>query len=199
MAQIDTAGIEGFDSMTADEKVSALLAFQYDDGAEKLKAAEAETAKWKAASDKASSEAAGYKKQLNASKSEEERAKIETEETMKAMQEELAALRQEKKISDAKTVFLGGGFDEATAADAATAFVESDIAKMSAALKKYREAIEIQTKSKLMDSSPKPDGGYPEDAADGKDVASTIAESLGKVRAEQQKTARGILDKYTRR
>lgn len=199
MAQIDTAGIEGFDSMTADEKVSALLAFRYDDGAEKLKEAEDRAAKNKAAFDKAASEAANFKKQLNAKLSDEERAKQENESALKAMQEELAALRQEKKISDAKTVFLGGGFDEATAADAATAFVESDIAKMSSALKKYRDAIEIQTKSKLMDSSPKPDGGYPEDAADGKDVASTIAESLGKVRAEQQKTARGILDKYTRR
>ena len=62
MAQIDTSGIENFDSMTADEKVSTLLAFLYDDGAEKIKAAEENAAKMKAAFDKASSEAAGYKK-----------------------------------------------------------------------------------------------------------------------------------------
>ena len=59
MAQISTESIEGFDTMTADEKVTALLAFQYDDGAEKIKAAEENAAKMKAAFDKASSEAAG--------------------------------------------------------------------------------------------------------------------------------------------
>ena len=198
MAQIDTAGIEGFDSMTADEKVSALLAFQFDDGADKLKAAEENAAKLKAAMDKATSEAAGYKKQLNAKLSDEERAKQENESAMKAMQDELAALKQEKRISDAKTVFLGGGFDETTAADAANAFVEADLTKMSAALKKYRDAIETTTKSRLMAENPKPDSGDSNDA-DGKDDATKLAESLGKMRAEQQKQAKAILDKFTRR
>lgn len=196
MAQIDTSGIENFDSMTADEKVSALLSFQYDDGTEKIKAAEENAAKMKAAFDKASSEAAGYKKQLNASKSEEERAKIETEETMKAMQEELAALRQEKQISTAKAAFLGGGFDDANATDAANAFIAGDIEKMSAALKKFRESIEVSTKSKLMGSNPKPESGAKTDD-DGAD--NNIAVQLGKERAEREKKAQTILDQYTRR
>ena len=198
MATINTESINGFDTMTADEKVSALLAFQYDDGAEKLKALEADVAKWKASSDKASSEAAGYKKQLNASKTEEERAKIETEETLKAMQEELESLRQEKKMSEAKTIFLGGGFDEATAADAANAFITGDIEKMSAAVKKFRESIEVQTKSRLMDENPTPEsGGKSDDSADdGKD---SLAAQIGKMRSEQAKKAQSILEKYTRR
>ncbi len=198
MAQIDTASIEGFDAMTADEKVSALLAFQYDDGAEKLKAAEDNAARMKAAFDKASSEAAGYKKQLNASKTEEERAKIEAEETMKAMQERLAEFEKREKISTAKSVFLGGGFDEATAADAADAFTTGDIDKMSAALKKYRVSIEAQIKSSLMDSNPKPDGGEEPDGAD-KDDNVSIATQLGKARAETAKKAQSILEQYTRR
>ena len=198
MPQIDTSGIENFDSMTADEKVTALLAFQYDDGTDKLKAAEDNAAKLKAAMDKAASEAAGYKKQLNARLSDEERTKQESEAAMKAMQDELAALKQEKRLSDAKTMFLGGGFDEATAADAATAFVESDSEKMSAALKKFREAIVTQTKSALMDASPKPDSASQDDA-DGKDDATKLAESLGKMRSEQTKKAQTILDQYTRR
>lgn len=198
MAQIDVSAIENFDSMTAEEKVTALLGFQFDDGADKLKAAEENAAKLKAAMDKASSEAAGYKKQLNAKLSDEERAKQENESAMKAMQDELAALKQEKRISDAKTVFLGGGFDETTAADAANAFVEADLTKMSAALKKYRDAIETATKSRLMAENPKPDSGDSNDA-DGKDDATKLAESLGKMRAEQQKQAKAILDKFTRR
>lgn len=196
MAQIDTSGIENFDSMTADEKVSALLAFQYDDGTDKIKAAEETAAKMKAAFDKASSEAAGYKKQLNATKSEEERAKIETDETIKAMQEELATLRQEKKISAAKAAFLGGGFDDANATDAANAFIAVDIEKMSAALKKFRESIEVSTKSKLMGSNPKPESGGKTDD-DGAD--NNIAVQLGKERAERAKKAQSIIKQYTRR
>jgi hypothetical protein len=196
MAQIDTSGIENFDSMTAEEKVSALLAFQYDDGTEKLKALEADVAKWKASSDKASSEAAGYKKQLNASKSEEELKRQESEETLKAMQEKLAEYEQREKISTAKAAFLGGGFDETTAADAANAFITGDIEKMSAAVKKFRESIEVSTKSKLMGSNPKPESGAKTDD-DGKD--DSIAAQLGKERAERAKKAQSILDQYTRR
>lgn len=194
---IDTSSIAGFDSMTADEKVSALLAFQYDDGAEKLKAAEDNAAKMKAAFDKASSEAAGYKKQLNATKTEEELKRQETEEALSAMQAQLAEYQKREKISTAKSVFLGGGFDEATAADAANAFTEGDIEKMSAALKKYKATIEAQIKSSLMDSNPKPDGGDAVETDNGNEVS--VAEQLGKVRAEQEKKAQSILDQYTRR
>lgn len=193
---IDTSSIAGFDTMTADEKVTALLAFQYDDGTDKIKAAEENAAKMKAAFDKASSEAAGYKKQLNATKSEEERAKIETDETIKAMQEELATLRQEKQISTAKAAFLGGGFDDANATDAANAFIAGDIEKMSAALKKFRESIEVSTKSKLMGSNPKPEsGGKTDDAG----TDNNIAVQLGKERAERAKKAQSIIEQYTRR
>ena len=196
MAQIDTAGIENFDSMTADEKVAALLAFEYDDGTDKIKAAEEKAASMKAAFDKASSEAAGYKKQLNATKTEDELKRQESEETLKAMQEKLAEYEQREKISTAKAAFLGGGFDETTAADAANAFITGDIEKMSAAVKKFRETIEVNTKSKLMGSNPKPEsGGKTED--DGKD--DSIAVQLGKARAEQAKKAQSILESYTRR
>jgi hypothetical protein len=196
MAHIDTSGIENFDSMTADEKVTALLAFRYDDGTDKIKAAEENAAKMKAAFDKASSEAASYKKQLNASKSEEELKRQESEETLKAMQEKLAEYEQREKISTAKAAFLGGGFDETTAADAANAFITGDIEKMSAAVKKFREFIEVSTKSKLMGSNPKPESGAKTDD-DGTD--NNIAVQLGKERAERAKKAQSILDQYTRR
>ena len=196
MAQIDTAGIENFDAMTADEKVAALLAFQYDDGTDKIKAAEENAAKMKAAFDKASSEAAGYKKQLNATKTEDELKRQESEETLKAIQAELAEYKQREQISTAKAAFLGGGFDETTAADAANAFITGDIEKMSDAVKKFRESIEVITKSKLMGSNPKPESGG-ETKDDGKD--DSIAVQLGKARAETAKKAQEILESYTRR
>ena len=113
------------------------------------------------------------------------------------MQAQLAEYQKREKISTAKSVFLGGGFDEATAADAADAFTEGDIEKMSTALKKYRATIESQIKSSLMDSNPKPDGGDAVDADNGNEVS--VAEQLGKARAEQAKKAQSIIDQYTRR
>lgn len=159
MAKIDTSGIENFDTMTADEKVAALLAYQYDDGSEKLKAAEADAAKWKAASDKASSEAAGYKKQLRDKLTDEERTKQETNDTLEAMKAKLAEYEQREKISSAKAVFLGGGFDEKTATDAANAFISGDIEKMSAAVKAFRESTVANAKSELLADTPRPEGG----------------------------------------
>ena len=67
---------------------------------------------------------------------------------------------------------------------------------MSAALKKFRESIEVSTKSKLMGNNPKPESGAKTDD-DGKD--DSIAVQLGKERAERAKKAQSILDQYTRR
>lgn len=196
MPTIDSGNIENFASMTAEEQVKALLSYEFDDGAAKLKEAEEKAAKQKAALDKAASEAANYKKQLNAKLSDEERVKQENDEVIRAMQEKLAEYELRDKVSTAKAAFLGGGFDEESAKVAADAFVNADIEKMSTALKTYRESIEKAAKAKLMGESPKPDGGYPDDSDSGKDDATKIAETLGNMRAEQNKTSRAILDKY---
>lgn len=198
MPNIDTSMIDGFDSMSADEKVSALLAFQYDDGAEKVKAAEDNAAKMKAAFDKAASEAAGYKKQLNATKSAEELAKQETADAIKAMEDKIAEYEKRERLSNAKTMFLGSGFDEQTSNDAAAAFIAGDNEKMSAALKKFREQIVTATKSSLMSSNPKMECGQNDDS--GSDSGNTnIAEQLGKAREELAKKSQSTLDYYTRR
>lgn len=198
MAQINTESIENFDAMSPEEKVTALLGYQFDDGADKVKAAEENAAKMKAAFDKAASEAAGYKKQLNATLSDDEKKRNEDAEIRKQLEERLAEFEQRERISTAKAAFLGGGFDEATAADAANAFIAGDIEKMSAAVKKYRESIEVQTKSRLMDSNPKQDAGSKADDSKKSD-AENIASKIGKLRADEMKKAQEILEKYTRR
>ena len=159
MAKMDTATIDGFDGMTPEQQIQALLGFEFDDGADKIKAAEENAAKMKAAFDKASSEAASYKKQYNAKLTDDERQKQESEAALKAMQERLAEYEKRDKISTAKATFLGAGFDEKSASDAADAFVSGDIDAISTALKSYRSAIEKQAKSSLMAGNPKPDGG----------------------------------------
>lgn len=151
MAKIDTATISGFSEMTPEQQVQALLGFEYDDGSETA-------AKLKAAVDKASSEAAGYKKQLNARMSEDERKQQENDATMAALREKVEEYEKRDRISTAKAAFLSAGFDEAAATAAAEAFTNGEIEGLSTALKTYRAAIETATKSSLMAGNPQPTG-----------------------------------------
>ena len=155
MGKIDKASIEGFDTMSPEQQVAALLAYEYDDGADKLKAAEESAAKLKAAVDKASSEAAGYKKQLNARMSDEEKGAA----ALKAMEERLAEYEKRDKINTAKAAFLAAGFDESAAEKAAVAFIGGDIEALSPALKGFRSSVETSLKAKLVDETPRPEGG----------------------------------------
>lgn len=151
MAKIDTASISGFEDMTPEQQVQALLGFEYDDGSETA-------AKLKAAVDKASSEAAGYKKQLNAKLSDDERKQQENDAALAALQEKVAEYEKRDKISTATAAFLKAGFDEKSAAIAAEAFTGGDIDSLSSALKTYRASIETATKSSLMAGNPQPKG-----------------------------------------
>lgn len=162
--KIDTNSIPNFDAMTADEKVSALLAFDYDDGSEKLKSLESDVAKWKAASDKSSSEAAAYKKQLNAKMTDDERKQQESEAALKAMQDKLAEYEMRDKFTAAQAKFLGAGFDEQAAETAAKAFTDGDLESLATALKGFKSSVETGLKAKLIDDTPRPEGGGKADA-----------------------------------
>ena len=109
MAKIDFSKIEGYESMTVEEKLAALEAMELPDSAE------GEVARLKAAVDKATSEAAGYKKQLRERMSEEEAAKAKAAEDMASVMAELENLRAEKAVSEYTAQFMGIGYDEALA------------------------------------------------------------------------------------
>lgn len=116
MAKIDVSKIEGFDTMTPEEKVNALTAFEFDLPAPPVNA-NAEIDRYKAAVNKANSEAAEYKRQLREKQTEAERAEAERQESEKAMREELEGLRKEKRVSSytAKLLEQGYGAELATA------------------------------------------------------------------------------------
>lgn len=191
MATINTESIQGFADMTPEQQVQALLGFEYDDGSEENK-------RLKAAMDKAASETASYKKQLKEKMSAEEIKQQETDNAIKAMEQKIAEYERRERLSQAKTMLLGSGFEDSLSDDAAAAFISGDTAKFSDALKKFRLAIEAQTKSSLMQSTPKMESGTP-DSSSGDSVNTSIAEQIGKNRAESNKKAMGILDSYTRR
>ena len=105
MAKIDTTLIEGFENLTDEEKVAALLNVEFEDNSKEVE-------RLKKVNDKLSSENADKKRQLRSYQSEEEVRKQQQEEELKAMQEELENLKTDKKVADTKSSLLGLGFDE---------------------------------------------------------------------------------------
>ena len=98
MAKIDTSKITGYAEMSAEDKLKALEAFEYEDNV-------AELEKQKAAVSKANSEAAEWKRKHNALLGEDEKKKQEQEEKFANMEKELSELREAKRVSEFKAKF----------------------------------------------------------------------------------------------
>jgi len=127
--KIDTSTINGFDEMSAEEKIEALQNFEFEDDSIKLKTLLA----------KANSEASDYKKQLREKQSEEERMKAEREESDKALRNELEMLRKEKTISSLKSQYLELGYDGELAEKSANAMADGDTDSVFAYQKSFLE------------------------------------------------------------
>lgn len=86
-----------------------------------------ENAKLKRAMDKASSEAADFKKKYNATLSEQEKASLEKAEEQARRDERLAELERENSIHRFTESYLDLGYDKESAIAAATAQVDNDV------------------------------------------------------------------------
>ena len=188
MPTISTEGIEGFDSMTAEEKVEALLKLDLPDSS-------AELARMKSALDKATSEAADYKKQLKGKLTEDEAAAAEREAKWAEMEAKLKELETEKTISTYKASYLAmPGFDEKLAEDTAKALAEGDMKAVFANQQKANAAYEKKLRAEMVKQDPKPEGAGGDDQK--KDTAVEFARNLGKQRADALKSANEGLKHY---
>lgn len=186
MPTISTESIEGFDSMTAEQKVEALLKFEFPDSS-------AELAKMKSALDKATSEAADYKKKLNGKMSEDEAKRAQDEADRKELNEKYEALLRKSTIAEHKARYLAmHGYDEKLAQETAEALFDGDMDKVFENQKKANEAYEKKLKSDFVKNDPKPDGAGGEQ----KDSAVEYAKKLGKNRADALKAANEGLKHY---
>lgn len=147
--KIDISRIENYENMTAEEKLAALEAYEFStDGYVK-----------KDLLDKATSEAANFKRQLREKLSAEEQAKAEHDETMKAMREELETLRTEKAIDNATKKWMGLGYDEKLAAETAKAMVAGDTERVFANHAKFIAEKEKNLRAQLLKDTPTPPAG----------------------------------------
>ena len=112
---------------------------------EQLQALMVENAKMKRAFDKASSEAADYKKKYNATLSEQERASQEKAEEQARRDERLEELERELSVRRFTESFLDLGYDKESAIAAATAQVDNDVETLFKLQKKIIDA-KVQAK-----------------------------------------------------
>ena len=171
-------------------KIQDLLKDAYKDGmtVEEINAAlanveipsdqSAEIERLKAALTKSNSENAEWKKKHREALSEEERKAQETADLIKRLQEENATLTRDSNVSKHKAKFLGMGYEEALANDAAVAMVDGDMEKLFSYQQKHQEALEKKIRADALKSTPKP---VP-DKADG---AMTL-ENLKKMSAQER-------------
>lgn len=155
MAKIDTSTIDGYESMTAEQKVSALEAYS---------APEPDYTGWvkKDLYDKAASEASSWKKKHNELLSEDERKKQEQADSLAQMQTELEELRTSKKISEYKAKFVAQGYDEALAEDTAKAMAAGNSEKVFANNQKFLDDYAKRVKADALKKTPRPTSGQGE-------------------------------------
>lgn len=152
MAKIDTSKIEGYATMTPEQKIAALEAVEFEDNA-------AEVERYKNAASKANSEAAEWKKKHNALLSEEEQKKQENEEELTSLRKKVEEMEKEKLVAGHKAQFLALGYDEALATETAQAMADGETAKVFANHKKFLESHDKAYKAKLMGDTSTPPAG----------------------------------------
>ena len=157
MAQIDTSKIEGYDTMTAEEKVKAFESFNIPDpdysGYVK-----------KDVFDKTASDLAKAKKDLKDRMTEEEVKKAEAEAELNKYKEQAESLQREKNIAENKAKFISLGYDDALAQETAEAMEKGDYATVFKNQQTVIENVKKIAKGEAAASMPTPAGKADEGA-----------------------------------
>lgn len=147
--KIDTTKIEGYADMSAEDKLKALEAFEFDDSSD-------ENRKLRESLNKSNAEAKKYKDELRAKQSEEEKREAERKEAEAKREAQLQELLKEKAIAEHKANFLEKGYTEELAETSAKALVDGDFKTMFANLGTFLTEKEKKVKEELLKNTPKP-------------------------------------------
>lgn len=195
MATIDTAKIEGFDKMTDQQKVQALLGVTIPE--------EVDMSKYvlKNQFDKTASDLAEAKRQLKGKMTEDEQAKAAQAEKeaadkaeMEKLRSQLDAVNKQLMISTYKTSYLALGYDEKLAQETAEALASGDTAKVFANQSKHKAALEAKIKADLMMKDPRPGSGGSGDGD--KDSGVELAKALAKEDSGDASGLQDMVNKY---
>ena len=193
--KIDVSTIEGFDTMTAEQKLEALMELEVPDKVDTSKMVSKELF------DRKASELAEANKKLKSKMTEDEQKQAEIAEAAEAAAKEkeallarVAELEKNNTLREYTLGFSNLGFDEKLAAETANLFEEKDSVKFFANMKKFLENYEKAIEKKLMDKTPGP-GGNAGNSGD-EDPAIKKAKALFGNNAGTGKTYSDVLAHY---
>lgn len=168
--------IEGFEEMTAEEKLAALETY--------LKGYDPEKNGYvkKDVLDSAASDASKYKKDLKTA-----------QQSQKTLEERIAQLEREKKVSETTAEFISLGYDAELAKSSAEAMINGETAKLLENQKSFLEGYKAKVTVDGLNKTPRPAAGGVSDVAT--DYSKLKADALLRgdtaayayyIRAEQQ-------------
>ena len=197
MATIDTSTIEGFDSLTAEQKLEAVLKLDIPEKVDLSGYVK------KDLFDKAASDLSKVKKDLQGKMTEDEAAAAERQaqwdslqEQMKALQADNEKLKQERTESIYKAKYLAmPGFDEKLAEETAKAMAAGDMDKVFANQQKSNAEYEKQIKADLVKNDPKPGGAGGGEGGEPDNVK--WARERAKQRAASMSAGGDVMKKFT--
>ena len=146
---MDTTKIDGYESMTPEEKVAALEAYEFDmSGFVK-----------KELYDRAASDAAEWKRKHHSLLSEADQARVVAEEAQQATMARLAELERKDKISTTRDQYLTSGFSAKLALETAEAFVDGRMDVVLANITKHAAEVATAAQDRALKGTPTPPGG----------------------------------------
>ncbi len=189
MANIDTTAIEGFEVMTPEQKVEALLKLDIPEKVDLTGYIS------KAQFDKVTSELADTKKQLKGKMTEDEAKKAEEDKARSELENKYQELLKKSTIAEHTSKYLALGYDEKLARSTAEALFDGDMDKVFQNQQTFNAAYEKKLRADLVKSDPRPGGAG--GGNDEKTAGEKIAERIGKNRAEANTAANEILKHFT--
>jgi hypothetical protein len=141
--------IENYESMTPEEKVAALEAYEPDMSGFVSKAT----------FDKTASDLAATKKSLREKMSEDEAKAAKAAEEQAAMMAELEALRNEKLVAGYTNSYLKMGYEDKLAVSTAEALAKGDMDTVFKNQKIHADAREKALRTELLKNTPPPAAG----------------------------------------
>ena len=157
--KIDTSTIENYEQMSAEDKLAALEAYEFEAPAPKDNSDE--VTKLKTALSKANSDAAEWKRQFREKQTEAERAEAERKEREAAVEEELRTLRRDKTVSGYVSQCLALGYNQELALKAAEAFADNDAAAVLSCQQEFLEAKQKELEALSLNKQPTLSHGAP--------------------------------------
>ena len=148
--KIDTTKISGFDGMSAEEKLNALLAMDVPDPVDLAGYVKKDVFDAKA------TEAANLSKQLKARMTDDEAAKAAEATARQELEDKYNALLKESTVAKYKAKYLAMGYEEKLAEDTARAMYDGDTDKVFANAEKFKAEIVKSVKADVLKATPTP-------------------------------------------